>query len=138
MEHRMTMTEVTVLTEPMQLTGTRDHSEHRALLVALYLELSAEIEQAVDIVGTWSNSVGEGGDDEVDTGSRSAQREQDAAVLASIRERRQQVERSIERIDAGVYGQCEGCRKPIPAARLEAFPSATTCVACKRHDERRM
>ena len=34
-------------------------------------------------------------------------------------------------MDAGVYGLCENCHEPIPAARLEALPYAALCVACK-------
>ena len=31
----------------------------------------------------------------------------------------------------------ESCGKPIPTARLQAFPSATLCVTCKAREERR-
>ena len=35
----------------------------------------------------------------------------------------------------GTYGHCQDCRQPIPAARLEARPEATLCIACQRkHD----
>ena len=44
---------------------------------------------------------------------------------------------AIERVDAGTYGFCESCGKPIPKARLQAFPAATLDVACKQRDERR-
>ena len=30
----------------------------------------------------------------------------------------------------GSYGTCEACGGPIPAARLEARPTARTCVGC--------
>ena len=32
---------------------------------------------------------------------------------------------------------CERCGKPIPKARLKAFPAATLDVACKQREERR-
>ena len=40
-----------------------------------------------------------------------------------------QIQRAVERIDAGTYGFCESCGKPIPKARLKAFPMATLDVA---------
>lgn len=34
------------------------------------------------------------------------------------------------RLRSGTYGICERCGEPIPAARLEARPTARTCVPC--------
>jgi DnaK suppressor protein len=39
------------------------------------------------------------------------------------------VEAAIQRLEAGTYGQCEVCGKPIGAARLEAKPAARLCIA---------
>nr|WP_201470382.1 TraR/DksA C4-type zinc finger protein [Microbacterium hydrocarbonoxydans] len=41
-----------------------------------------------------------------------------------------QVDDAIARLDAGTYGVCASCGRPIPAARLEVRPFATHCVAC--------
>lgn len=41
-----------------------------------------------------------------------------------------QVDDAIERLDAGIYGVCARCGRPIPAGRLEVRPDATHCVAC--------
>lgn len=40
------------------------------------------------------------------------------------------VRHALARIDAGRYGVCESCGKPIPVERLEALPYATLCVDC--------
>lgn len=77
------------------------------------------------------------GDDEVDSGSKTVEREQEISLANSVRDRMIQVERALERVDDGDYGICEKCGKPIPAARLAAFPSATLCVNCKSLEERR-
>ncbi|MGN7949229.1 TraR/DksA family transcriptional regulator [Microbacterium sp. 22215] len=42
----------------------------------------------------------------------------------------QQVDDAIARLDAGTYGVCANCGRPIPTARLEVRPFATHCVAC--------
>ena len=41
-----------------------------------------------------------------------------------------EVDAALARLDAGEYGVCERCGRPIPVARLEARPMARTCVSC--------
>lgn len=55
------------------------------------------------------------------------------------RERRQldEVNAALGRLEAGTYGVCEGCSRPIPLARLRAMPSARFCVECQSLEERR-
>jgi RNA polymerase-binding protein DksA len=48
-----------------------------------------------------------------------------------------EIDRALERIEAGTYGSCETCGKAIAEERLEAIPYATQCIDCKRRDERR-
>jgi RNA polymerase-binding transcription factor DksA len=38
---------------------------------------------------------------------------------------------ALARIDAGTYGVCAACGCDIPAGRLAAVPTATTCVNCR-------
>ena len=42
-----------------------------------------------------------------------------------------QIDEAIAKFTAGGYGNCEGCEKPIPLARLEALPYATLCIKCQ-------
>lgn len=42
----------------------------------------------------------------------------------------EQIRRAVERIEAGTYGQCEGCGEPIDPKRLEAVPVTGVCIAC--------
>lgn len=41
-----------------------------------------------------------------------------------------QVDEAVARLDAGSYGLCAECGRPIPKGRLEVRPFATHCVAC--------
>ncbi len=41
------------------------------------------------------------------------------------------IDDAISRYHSGEYGECEGCEKPIPLARLEALPYATLCIKCQ-------
>jgi DnaK suppressor protein len=46
------------------------------------------------------------------------------------------IEKALESMREGTYGLCEGCEKPIPLARLQALPYATTCIDCQREAEK--
>lgn len=48
-----------------------------------------------------------------------------------------QIELALERIRRGTYGECRGCAKQIPIARLQALPYATRCILCEREAERK-
>ncbi len=43
------------------------------------------------------------------------------------------VNKALKKIDEGNYGLCEKCGKPIDPQRLVAFPSATSCMDCKKN-----
>jgi DnaK suppressor protein len=58
------------------------------------------------------------------------ERQHVAALLDQARRQLAEVDAAIDRLDAGRYGQCERCGQPIPAARLTARPTATTCIRC--------
>ncbi len=40
------------------------------------------------------------------------------------------IEAALARIEAGEYGFCVNCGKPIPRARLEILPHAPRCAQC--------
>jgi DnaK suppressor protein len=42
-----------------------------------------------------------------------------------------EVEHALKKYEAGTYGICDLCSRPIGSARLEALPQATLCLECK-------
>ena len=58
------------------------------------------------------------------------ERAQLGALGEAARRRLAEVDAALERLSAGTYGRCDRCGQPIPDARLEARPTARTCVAC--------
>ncbi|MEM0926719.1 MAG: TraR/DksA family transcriptional regulator, partial [Planctomycetota bacterium] len=46
------------------------------------------------------------------------------------------IDDAIERLDAGTYGHCETCNRPIPLTRLRAVPYAKQCIECHRKAEK--
>jgi DnaK suppressor protein len=111
----------------------------RSALQARYDELTAEYEQAVlqSQVLRLVEISDAAGDDQADNGTKTAERDTAQSLLRTILERRAQFEHALTRLEEGTYGFCEGCSAPIPVERLEIFPSATSCVGCKQHRERR-
>lgn len=107
----------------------------RVALRARLEELTAEYSEAV--ADMTLAGVADAGDDVADLGTKAFSREQEFVLAVTIRGRMDQVERALERLDAGRYGWCEGCADEIPVARLAAYPMATLCVKCKSVAERR-
>ncbi|MFC8829069.1 TraR/DksA family transcriptional regulator [Streptomyces sp. NPDC057137] len=113
-------------------------AEARAGLESEAARLNAEIassEQA--LVGLMRDSGDGAGDDDADTGTKNITREHEMSLAANAREMVEQTERALLRLDAGTYGLCEVCGKPIGKARMQAFPRATLCVEDKQKQERR-
>ena len=57
------------------------------------------------------------------------------AVLGTEEEMLEECQAALGRIDAGTFGKCLECGKPIPKPRLEAVPYARFCIRCARTDE---
>jgi DnaK suppressor protein len=56
--------------------------------------------------------------------------------LAALESRElRNIEHAIQMIRHGRYGECEGCHKAIPIARLQALPFSQYCVECQRKAE---
>ena len=46
------------------------------------------------------------------------------------------LDKALERIEDGTYGQCDICGEDINIARLKAVPHARLCIKCKSNEER--
>ncbi|WNZ07773.1 TraR/DksA C4-type zinc finger protein [Streptomyces sp. 11x1] len=78
-------------------------------------------------------------DDEHDPegGTTAFERAHVASLMAQAREHLAELDRALERLERGEYGQCENCGTTIPPERLEIRPASTTCVRCAGSDPRR-
>jgi DnaK suppressor protein len=47
------------------------------------------------------------------------------------------VEEALRRLDAGTFGLCTRCGRPIASARLRARPVTDLCIDCKTDSEKR-
>ncbi|MER8230497.1 TraR/DksA C4-type zinc finger protein [Streptomyces sp. NPDC094049] len=113
-------------------------TEARTTLQSEVLRLRSELAHSrEELTGLMRNSGDGAGDDQADTGTKNITREHELALAAHSREMLEQTEHALERLDAGTYGLCEVCGKPIGKARMQAFPRATLCVEDKQRQERR-
>ncbi|MER8224325.1 TraR/DksA C4-type zinc finger protein [Streptomyces sp. NPDC094143] len=62
----------------------------------------------------------------------SAQLEVSVKLAASARMVLADVEAALARMDAGVYGSCGRCRRPLDRERLMIVPQARYCARCQR------
>jgi len=62
---------------------------------------------------------------------------QDIAMVAHDVAEIADVEAALRRVADGSYGRCAECDAPIPAARLDAYPTAVRCIRCQEAFERR-
>ncbi|GAA2559471.1 TraR/DksA C4-type zinc finger protein [Winogradskya consettensis] len=58
------------------------------------------------------------------------ERAQLTATLAAAHHRIADLRDALARHEAGTYGTCETCGRPIHPDRLEARPGARTCITC--------
>lgn len=58
--------------------------------------------------------------------------QENISTASDLEEHLEKVERALLRLEAGKYGICNKCGQEIPQERLEAFPAAENCVACKK------
>ncbi|MEV7423732.1 MULTISPECIES: TraR/DksA family transcriptional regulator [unclassified Streptomyces] len=116
----------------------REVAEARSELESETARLQAEITTSeTSLAGLMRDSGDGAGDDDADTGTKNITREHEMSLAANAREMLEQTERALLRLDAGTYGLCEICGKPIGKARMQAFPRATLCVEDKQKQERR-
>jgi len=70
--------------------------------------------------------------DNVDGGAIAVELETDRSMVQNARDLLDAVIHAQDRMEKGLYGICEVTGEPIPVARLEAIPYATTTVEAAR------
>ncbi len=64
------------------------------------------------------------------------EREKNAALIAVLEAKLQDIQAALRSIEKGNYGICMRCGQPIEPGRLEVKPDATLCVKCQEEVER--
>lgn len=83
-----------------------------------------------------ANQQGQGVGDSLDESTQ----EQDTSTRLRLADRERnllmKINRTLERLDNGEYGECVSCGEPIGKKRLEARPVTDRCIDCKEDQER--
>jgi len=110
---------------PMDDVRARLDAERRETLARL-TTLTGDFTSLVEA------SEGSNADDEHDPeGATIAfERSQLDALIGQARAALVEIEAATERLEDGTYGTCERCGGPIAPGRLEARPTARTCIVC--------
>ncbi|HEU5319096.1 MAG TPA: TraR/DksA C4-type zinc finger protein [Chloroflexota bacterium] len=128
---------------PRNLDAARTHLQE--LKLQLEQDIQTHRERAMVLSGG-PDEAGSGqhwersgyGDHQADDATEVFEREKEMGLELSLQAHLSQVEHALSRIEAGTYGECESCGKPIAKARLDAMPEATLCIDCKAAEEARM
>jgi RNA polymerase-binding transcription factor len=110
----------------------KEIDELRVRLEQEHAELEEQLTTIEDssFAATQSDLSGDVGldDESADAGTATFEREKDLSIEQNVRDLLQKIERALRKIDAGTYGICERCGKPIEKARIKALPYVDLCI----------
>jgi RNA polymerase-binding transcription factor DksA len=102
----------------------------KAALAAREQEIDAQL-AGIEVESRRQTAGGIGFGKRVGDGTNIAvERMTDVAAHSGLQREREQIRKARAALEAGSYGTCERCGRAIGAARLEARPASTRCVAC--------
>ena len=107
----------------MDTAAVRATLEERAEELRTELAALTKVTRDPNATIGFGKRVGEGTNEAISRIERVAQADVLAATL-------QDVDRALEKLDAGTYGICDRCGAPISEERLEARPWTSLCMAC--------
>jgi len=119
----------------------KEIDELEARLRVEHTELSEQLTTIEDqtFATTQSDLSGDVGvdDESADAGTATFEREKELSIEQNVRDLLQKIERALKRVDAGTYGICDRCGKPIEKARIKALPYVDLCIKDAQAQSRR-
>lgn len=103
--------------------------QQKARLIALRAEIAHDLEQVHENLG--QGIVPSEATDQEDVAAINTMRQLDMAGGDLFADRLYALDQALKTIDAGTYGTCARCGRPIAPARLEAQPWAAFCITCQ-------
>ncbi|WP_036596906.1 TraR/DksA family transcriptional regulator [Ottowia thiooxydans] len=123
------MTQNLTLTAP-QLNELKDQ------LLARRKELAGQMEQNIANLAPTENTAGSVSQDD-NARLANQTREVDQALTSLDEQELIRIDRALEAIEDGSYGECDECGCSIPFERLKIEPMTQHCVACKSKREQK-
>lgn len=104
--------------------------QEQAKLIEERAQVAEELENLRDLMQAEVDVEPDEGDAEI------FEREKNAALIAVLERKIQDIDAALRSIERGQYGICERCGNPIEVERLEVKPDATLCLNCQQEVER--
>lgn len=82
--------------------------------------------------GDFDGAFPEYGDEEDDNAREIADYTANKPLEETLEKMLRDVDKTLERVQAGTYGVCKYCNQPIDEKRLLARPTSSACVSCKK------
>lgn len=118
---------------PEALQHARERLEGmRAEQEAIIADMTTGEEQ---VIPSDPQHAGDFSDDSADDADAMADAETNMALVENARDILDQINTAVARIDAGTYGLCAICGKPIDERRLDVLPYAQYCLDDQRKQE---
>src|SRR3954451_12877920 len=114
------MSETAIDTSKFRQLLEEERGRIASALEHLHASNSTSLEDATEEIPS-DNHLGDSAGDTLD-------REIDFGLEEGAEQTLAAIDAALERIEAGTYGACERCGKPIGEDRLEAIPYATLCI----------
>lgn len=102
-----------------------DPAAIRATLEAERARLLAELGEAIQAPGQMTYG------SQAAAASQVFEQQRDLALRDRASAHLELVDAALQRLDAGTFGTCQRCGRPIADARLEALPWAAHCIDCQ-------
>ena len=114
---------------------------HRQRLLALAARLKGDVSELRDVAlkgvgGEPSGNLSNVPVHLADLANQTFEQELAIGLLQNGQEVLGAIAAALDRIEAGTYGKCERCGRPIAEERLQALPYASRCIACEQRVER--
>ena len=116
--------------------------EYKTQLLSLRARLRGDVTQLADAALKKNRAEGNGDLSSMrihmaDLGSDNFEQEFTLSLMENDEMTLDAIEGALERIEDGVYGDCEECGTKIPKTRLQAIPYTALCVKCASKMETR-
>ena len=72
------------------------------------------------------------GDKDDENAAEVAQYSDDLSLEDTLEKGLRDIESALKRIEEGAYGMCKYCKSEINELRLEARPTSSSCIQCKK------
>ena len=114
--------------DPIELEGLRQKIEKERAAIEQELQEHGHIKNKK---GEWqaSSSGLEGEEsDPTDVADQIEELVTNVPIVETLSRHHRELEDAMDAIERGTYGHCETCNEDIPLERLQANPSARTCI----------